>query len=513
MKALISASNKEGLVRLARTIAEAGFELVSTGGTHRDLTAAGLNVQLVSDLTGFPEILDGRVKTLHPRIHGGVLARRDVADHLSELAFHDIDQIDVVVGNLYPFVETIRKTGITEEEALENIDIGGPTMLRAAAKNFPGVIVLVDPSDYEWVSQRFREAGGAPSASMLSYDERKHLALKAFQHVAHYDTAVSRYLSDGDLLGPKELTIGFSKVSELRYGENPHQHAAIYADPIGSAGIVGAQLMHGIEMSYTNYLDADAAWAAVSDFSEPAACVVKHLNPCGLALHDDQPTAYERAFQGDSTSAYGGIVAFNRPLTLSTVKAMRGVLYHIIIAPAFEDGVLEALQGRKQTRVLKVSPASSSLTDFEMRFLSGGALVQTTDLIQEETNNWTFVTERRPTDKELLDLTFAWRVSRHIKSNAIVLAKANTMVGMGAGQPNRVTSVHLALRIAGDKAQGSAMASDAFMPFADNVELAAAGGVTSVVQPGGSVRDADVIEAADRLGMAMVFTSVRHFKH
>ena len=270
MKALISASNKKGLVTLARTISEAGFELVSTGGTHRDLTAAGLNVQLVSDLTGFPEILDGRVKTLHPRIHGGLLARRDVAGHLSELALHDIDQIDLVVGNLYPFVETIRKVGVTEEDALENIDIGGPTILRAAAKNFPGVIVLVDPNDYEWFSQRLRKTEGPPRASMLTYDERKVLAIKAFQHVAHYDTAVARYLSDGDLLSTNDLTIGFTKVSELRYGENPHQHAAVYSDPIGLGGIVNAQLVHGIEMSYTNYLDADAAWTAVSEFSEPA---------------------------------------------------------------------------------------------------------------------------------------------------------------------------------------------------------------------------------------------------
>ena len=513
MKALISTYDKQGITSLAQALVDAGFDLVSTGGTHRDLTAAGLKVQLVSELTGFPEILDGRVKTLHPTVHAGLLARRDVADDLSELAFHDIDQIDIVVANLYPFVETIRKTGTSEAEALENIDIGGPTMLRAAAKNFPGVIVLVDPNDYEWVSKRINEAKAPPSASMLSYDERKDLAMKAFQHVAHYDTAVSRYLSDGDLLTPKELTIGLNKVSELRYGENPHQHASIYADPTGSAGIVGAELVHGIEMSYTNYLDADAAWMAVSDFSEPAACVVKHLNPCGLALHNDQPTAYQRAFQGDSTSAYGGIVAFNRPLSLSTVEAMRGVLYHIIIAPGFEEGVLEALQGRKQTRVLKVSAVSSSLTGFEMRFLSGGALLQTADSIQEETDDWEFVTKRSPTDEELLDLAFAWQVSRHIKSNAIVLARDNTMVGMGAGQPNRVTSVHLALRIAGDKAQGSAMASDAFMPFADNVELAATGGVTSVVQPGGSVRDSDVIEAADRLGMAMALTGVRHFKH
>ena len=510
MKALVSVYDKTGLVELAQALRDGGFELVSTGGTATEIADAGLPVQQVSDLTGFPEILGGRVKTLHPRVHGGILARRDAPDHAAQLSEHGIDTIDVVVGNLYPFVETVTRAGATLDDALENIDIGGPTMIRAAAKNFPAVVVVVDPRDYEWISRRLTDGGGAGA---ISLDERKELARKAFQHVALYDTAISRYLANGDGPSSGEVTLGYTNLYDLRYGENPHQRASLYADILSSGGIVRAERLHGLELSYTNILDADAAWRAVTDFSEPTATVVKHTNPCGLALHPDQPTAYRRAFEGDSVSAYGGIVGFNRAVTAATAEAMRGVLFDIIVAPEYEAGALEVLRKRKRTRILRVDPESGPGGRIEVRAVSGGALIQTPDILDEDPSTWKVVTERGPTEAERRDLAFAWRASKHIKSNTIVLAKDETLVGMGAGQPNRVVSVHLALRIAGDKSRNSVLASDAFFPFADNIELAGEGGICAIAQPGGSIRDDEVIAAADNLGMAMVFTGTRHFRH
>ena len=507
MKALVSVYDRTGAIEFAGKLIEAGFEIISTGGTRGELTAAGLPVTLLSDVTGFPEVLDGRVKTLHPVIHAGILARRDLDSHVAELSERGIDGIDVVVGNLYPFVETIRKPGVTLEDALENIDIGGPTMIRAAAKNFPSVIVIVDPNDYGWVSERIRQA------KALTLEERKGLALKAFRHVAQYDAAVSRYLSDGDIVSGSEFAVGFEKIADMRYGENPHQKGSVYRDPLGSGGIVNAERLHGIEMSFTNYLDAEAAWSAVTDFSDAAACIVKHLNPCGLAVHDDQATAYRRALEGDPVSAYGGIVAYNRTLTAETARTMRGVLYHVIVAPDYEPEALSILKRRKETRILKVNATRGDLSGFDLRLVSGGALLQTADAIEEDPASWKVATERKPTERELADLAFAWRVCKHIKSNAIVLGKDNTLVGMGTGQPNRVTSIRLAIETAGDKVTGSALASDAFMPFADNIEAAAQSGITSIAQPGGSLRDDEVIEAANQEGMAMVFTGVRHFRH
>ena len=384
-------------------------------------------------------------------------------------------------------------------------------MIRAAAKNFPGVIVVVDPSDYGWIAEKL--VRGADVRSALTFEERKALALKAFQHVALYDTAISQYLSQGDSLTSGEVTFGYSKLNDLRYGENPHQKAALYEDPLSTGGVARAERLHGIDLSFTNILDADAAWRAVSDFKEAAATVVKHTNPCGMAVHPDQPTAYKRAFEGDSVSAYGGIVGFNRPVTAATAEAMRGVLFDIIVAPDYEPDALETLKKRRRTRILKVMPATGLVEGIDVRKVTGGALIQTVDSIEEDPSTWKSVTRREPTEAELTDLEFAWRVAKHIKSNTIVLARDNTLVGMGAGQPNRVTSVHLALRIAEEKAKGSVLASDAFFPFADNVELAGGGGVTAIAQPGGSIRDEEVIAAADELGMAMVFTGTRHFKH
>lgn len=509
MKALLSVYDKTSVVEFARALQSSGFELVSTGGTYKTIADAGLPVQQVSELTGFPEILDGRVKTLHPAVHAGILARRDLASHAAQLAQYRIDTIDLVAVNLYPFVQTVSRPDVSLEDALENIDIGGPTMIRAAAKNFPHVIVVVDPSDYTWIAERL--SGGGMTA--LTMEERRELARKAFQHVALYDTAVSQYLSGGEVVFRNEATLGFTKLYDLRYGENPHQKAALYADVLSTGGVVRATHLHGPELSFNNILDADAAWRVVSDFSEPAAVVIKHTNPCGLALHPDQPTAYRRAYEGDSVSAYGGIVGFNRPVIAATAEAMRGVFYEIVVAPGYEPQALEILKKRQRTRVLQVSPPTGPMEAVEVRRVSGGALIQTADTIEEAPASWKVVTERHPTEAQLNELAFAWKACKHVKSNAIVLARDDTLVGMGAGQPNRVTSVHLALRVAGDRAKGSVLASDAFFPFADNIELAAEGGVTAIAQPGGSIRDEEVIAAANRLNIAMVFTGVRHFRH
>ncbi|MDP6299745.1 MAG: bifunctional phosphoribosylaminoimidazolecarboxamide formyltransferase/IMP cyclohydrolase [SAR202 cluster bacterium] len=512
MKALLSTYDKTGLADLGHTLSDAGYELVSTGGTARDLRSVGLQVQEVSEITGSPEILGGRVKTLHPVVHGGILALRGEPSHDAELAEHEIDTIDVVVGNLYPFVETVSRPDVTLADALENIDIGGPTMIRAAAKNHPHVLVVVDRGDYDWIGERVAARGAASDAFTAS--ERKELARKAFQHVALYDTAISRYLDD-DVSGTSwpEFTIGLNSVADLRYGENPHQAATLYSSALSSGGIVAAERLHGLEMSFTNILDADAAWRVVSDFDESAVAVIKHTNPCGLAVHRDQSTAYKRAFDGDSMSAYGGIVGFNRAVTVETAEAMRGVLYDIIVAPGYEPEALAILKKRQRTRILRIDPAQGPMERLDVRSVSGGVLVQTEDSISEEASAWKVVTDRSPREAELRDLAFAWKACKHIKSNTIVLASDNTLVGMGAGQPNRVTSVHLALRIAQDKAKGSVLASDAFFPFPDSVEMAAEGGVTAIVQPGGSIRDEDSVEAANRLGLAMVLTGARHFRH
>ena len=507
-KALLSVYDKTGVAEIAGALAAAGFELVSTGGTAREIADAGLAVEEVADLAGSPEILDGRVKTLHPAVHGGILARRDLDAHRAELDAHGIAPIDAVVCNLYPFSQAATAEGASLEVALENIDIGGVALLRSAAKNFPHVVVLTSPADYGWAARRLADGGG------FAPDERRELARKAFQHTALYDTAVARYLAGADGGASREaLTFGFERKADLRYGENPHQRAALYSAALASGGVADAELLHGIPMSYTNYLDADAAWRAVSDFSEQAAAVVKHANACGLAVHEDQPTAYRRAFEGDSVSAYGGVVGFNRAVSADTAAAMRGVLYDIIIAPDYDEDALEILRRRRRTRVLRARPERGAGADLDLRLVSGGALVQTPDSPDEDPSAWRVATARAPSAEQTRDLAFAWKAAKHIKSNAITLAKDGALVGMGAGQPNRVVSVHLALRVAGEKAKGAALASDAFFPFADGIETAAAAGVTAIAQPGGSIRDDDCIAAANRLGVAMLFTGTRHFRH
>ena len=509
MRALISVYDKTGVVEFGRRIAAAGYELVSTGGTHRTLTdEGGLDVRQVADVTGSPEILDGRVKTLHPAIHGGLLARRESSEQMAELSEHGIETIDLVAVNLYPFVATISRPDVTLDDALENIDIGGPTMLRAAAKNFPSVAVVVDPADYDWVADRLAGNG-------LTADDRRGLAAKAFLHVSEYDAAVTGYLSsegNSEQL-PENLTISLEKVSGLRYGENPHQSGALYA-PAGSnaTGIAGAKQLHGRELSYNNLMDADAAWRTVSDFAEPTVAVVKHNNPCGLASRDAVVEAYMQAYEGDTMSAFGGIVAFNRAVDSASAQAMDPVFYEVVIAPGYDDDALAILQRKRNLRILTVS-ADATRSSLDLRPIAGGVLVQGADEITEDPAEWRTVTEREPSAVEREDLVFAWKAAKHIKSNAIVFAKERALVGMGAGQPNRVVSVHLSQRIAGDKAAGAVLASDAFFPFPDNIELAAEAGVTAIVQPGGSVRDEEVIAAADKAGLAMLFTGVRHFRH
>ena len=511
MKALISVYDKTGIVEFSRRLADAGFELISTGGTHRTLTEdGGLPARQVSEVTGSPEILEGRVKTLHPVIHAGLLARRDSPEQLAELAQHGIDPIDLVVVNLYPFVETIGKLDVSLADALENIDIGGPTMLRAAAKNFPSVSVIVDPADYSWISEKLSGDGLTPG-------DRRRLAGKAFQHVSLYDTAVAGYLiqtaADSDGL-PEQLTLSLCKAATLRYGENPHQAGSLYVsageEPTG--GIAGAQQLHGKELSFNNLMDADAAWRTVCDFTEQAVAVVKHANPCGLACHENQTEAYQHAYQGDTVSAFGGIVGFNRPVTVETANSMEPVFYEVVVAPGYEPAALDTLKKKRNLRILAVE-SNSGGNAYDIRPIAGGLLVQVPDAINEDPSTWKTVTNRVPTEEELGDLIFAWKAAKHIKSNAIVFAKNRAITGMGAGQPNRVVSVHLSQRTAGDKARGSVLASDAFFPFPDNIQLAAEAGITAIVQPGGSIRDDEVIDAANSHGLAMVFTGIRHFRH
>ena len=507
MKAILSVSNKEGLAAFARGLSGSGVDLYSTGGTKRAIEDAGVPVRSVSDLTGFPEILDGRVKTLHPKVHGGILALRDNPQHIEELAAHEIEAIDIVVSNLYPFVETVGKADVPLAEALENIDIGGPTLVRASAKNFPSVLVVVDPRDYGTVLDGLRSGG-------VAMEDRRRLARKAFQHVALYDTAIATYLRGEEDPLTDQLTIGLEKVQRLRYGENPHQQSAFYQEALAPPGtIASAAQLHGKELSHNNILDADAAWNVVRDFANPAVAVVKHTNPCGLASNEDLTEAYRLAYEGDPVSAFGGIVACNRPLDLAAAESIAAIFYEIVIAPGYEPDALARLKRKRDLRILQVEGLNQGGAGLDYRRVSGGMLVQTADRLQGDPAAWKSVTERSPTPAELEDLAFAWKAVKHVKSNAIVLARGGALIGMGAGQPNRVTSVHLALRAAGEKAAGCVLGSDAFFPFPDGVEMAAQGGATAIAQPGGSVRDSEVIEAANKAGLAMVFTGARHFKH
>ncbi|MFW6117937.1 MAG: bifunctional phosphoribosylaminoimidazolecarboxamide formyltransferase/IMP cyclohydrolase [Chloroflexota bacterium] len=509
MRAIVSVSDKSGVVDFARGLKELGIDIFSTGGTKKALEAAGIKTHSVSELTGFPEILDGRVKTLHPAVHGGLLARRDLPQHLSELTQNRIEPIDMVVVNLYPFVETVSKAGVSLDEALENIDIGGPSMLRSAAKNFPSVLVVVDPGDYDTILQKLRQAN-------IDSEYRKRLAQKAFQHVALYDTAIAQYLNEESF--PEEMTIALKKCYNLRYGENPHQQAAFYFEQNvrrREDGLAALERLGGPEISFNNLLDLDAALNVLSDFTAPTVAIMKHTNSCGLASHNDLAEAYRRALTGDPVAAFGGIVATNRIIDLATAREIDKHHYDAVIAPEYEKGALELLKRKESLRLAKVTPYSPSPSQlyFDFRYIRGGFLTQMPDSLTEDELKPRVVTKRQPSETELSDLLFAWKAVKGIKSNAIVIAKDKTLLGMGAGQPSRVVSVELALKKSGDRTKNSVLASDAFFPFTDGPELAIKGGVTAIIQPGGSVRDNEVIELADKYNVAMVFTGVRHFKH
>jgi phosphoribosylaminoimidazolecarboxamide formyltransferase / IMP cyclohydrolase len=518
-RALLSVSDKTGLVDFARGLAELGIEILSTGGTAQLLRLNDIPVVEVAQHTGFPEMMEGRVKTLHPRIHGGILARRDNEDHLRAMQEHGIPPIDMVVVNLYPFEQAVARPGCTMDEAIENIDIGGPAMVRAAAKNHAFVAVVTDPADYSSLLDKMRRSNGK-----LPLAERYALAAKAFSHTAEYDGMISNWLTarnarDEARPFPDRLNVQLRLAQSLRYGENPHQQGALYrpadAAPVGLAAL---KQLQGKELSYNNYLDMQAAYGLASAFKEGAAVVVKHLNPCGVGFDENMERAYRRALAADPVSAFGGIVALSRAVDAATAAALAETFLEAVIAPGFEAGALEALRGKKSLRLLEVPMIAQGREAWspeprELRSVPGGLLVQSRDLADADPRGWKLVTRREATPEELEALAFAWSVVKHVKSNAIVLARRDVTVGIGMGQTNRVDSVRIAAERAGDKARGAALASDAFFPFPDGVEAAAAAGVTAVAQPGGSVRDDEVIAAADKLGLAMLFTGVRHFRH
>ena len=514
-RALLSVADKHGLADFARALAGRGIELLSTGGTAQMLRNAGIAVREVADYTGFPEIMEGRVKTLHPRIHGGLLGRRGTDDAV--MSEHGIEPIDLLVVNLYPFASTIARPDCTFDEAITNIDIGGPAMLRAAAKNHADVTVIVDPADYATVLAEL-EASGA-----TSIDTRARLAAKAFAHTAGYDTVVSDYLQRAQALPierfPEHLPLMLDKMQDLRYGENPHQRAAFYRTPGARGGSVGtAQMLQGKALSFNNIADADAAIECVRQFSDCACTIVKHANPCGVAVGKSLFDAYDRAHRTDPTSAYGGIVAFNRPLDVRTAQAIVDRQFaEVIAAPTIDAGARQVLAGKANIRVLETGDLSIDTGDsYEIRSVTGGVLLQDRDLEAAGDGELRVVTRRPPDERELADLRVAWRVAKFVKSNAIVFVRAGTTIGVGAGQMSRVYSSRIAALKAADEkleVRGAVMASDAYFPFRDGVDIASAYGITAVIQPGGSKRDAEVIEAADTHGMAMVFTGVRHFRH
>jgi phosphoribosylaminoimidazolecarboxamide formyltransferase/IMP cyclohydrolase len=514
-RALLSVSNKDGLVEFARALHSRGVAILSTGGTAALLEKSGIPVTEVSAHTGFPEIMDGRVKTLHPKIHGGLLGRRDIDEAV--MKEHGIDPIDLLVVNLYPFAATIAKPNCTYEDAIENIDIGGPAMVRAAAKNHDRVAVVVDPADYAGILEEMQANGGS-----ITLESRKKLAAKAFAHTATYDSAVASYLGrvteSAAAEYPEALALHFRKQLDLRYGENPHQTAAFYTVPDSPGASIGtAKQLQGKALSYNNVADGDTAFECVRQFAEPACVIVKHANPCGVAVASDILAAYDRAYSTDKTSAFGGIIAFNRPLNATTARAIvERQFVELIIAPEIEPEALEICARKENVRVLATGPIKPTNIRHEYRSVNGGLLVQTRDEGMITRADLKVVTKRKPTDAELDDLLFAWQVCKYVKSNAIIYVKDRMTIGVGAGQMSRVVSSRIAAMKAKDEGfevKGSVMASDAFFPFRDGLDVAAEYGISAVIQPGGSIRDQEVIAAADEHGMAMVLTGMRHFRH
>ncbi|WML42183.1 bifunctional phosphoribosylaminoimidazolecarboxamide formyltransferase/IMP cyclohydrolase [Neobacillus sp. OS1-2] len=508
-RALISVSDKSGVSEFARELVNLGFEIISTGGTKKTLQEQGIAVLGVSDVTGFPEILEGRVKTLNPFIHGGLLAKQDDHSHVKQLDEHGIVPIQLVCVNLYPFQQTIEKPDVTVADAIENIDIGGPTMLRASAKNHQYVTVVVDPSDYPTVLAELAAEGST------TLETRRKLAAKVFRHTAAYDALIAGYMTD--LAGeetPEKLTVTYELKQGLRYGENPHQQAAFYKKPLGSTfSIAYAEQLHGKELSYNNINDADAALQIVKEFSEPAAVAVKHMNPCGVGTGKTGYDAFSKAFAADPVSIFGGIVAFNREVDADTAAKLHEIFLEIVIAPSFSEEALAILTGKKNLRLLTISFDGGKKAERKMTTIEGGVLVQDQDRYSLVDAEITIPTKRQPTDAEWEALKLGWKVVKHVKSNAIVVTSEDMTLGIGAGQMNRVGSAEIALKQAGAKAEGAALASDAFFPMDDTVEAAAKAGITAIIQPGGSIKDADSIKKADEYGIAMVFTGVRHFKH
>ncbi|MGY0694791.1 bifunctional phosphoribosylaminoimidazolecarboxamide formyltransferase/IMP cyclohydrolase [Virgibacillus sp. FSP13] len=504
-RALISVSNKQNIETFAKGLIEHGYEIISTGGTLKAIQNAGIDAKAVEEITGFPEVLDGRVKTLHPFIHGGLLADRENVHHIEQLNEHAITPIDMVVVNLYPFKQTLEKEGVTEADIVENIDIGGPTMLRAAAKNFAHVTVVVDPSDYDSILEDLQNAS-------LDEAKRKQLAAKVFRHTANYDAMIANYFTEESF--PEVLTTTYEKVQTLRYGENPHQTAAFYRDARTVAGsLATAQQLHGKELSYNNIQDANAALEIIADYDEPTAVAVKHMNPCGIGIGDTIDTAFARAYDADPISIFGGIVVCNREINLATAEQLSNIFLEIVIAPHFTEDALEQLTKKKNIRLLELDLARDHIGKQKITSVMGGILVQDYDIGKVKEADLQFATNRKPTTKELENLLFAWKAVKHVKSNAIVLAKENQTIGVGAGQMNRVGAARIAMEQAGDKVKGAVMASDAFFPMPDTVEAAAESGITAIIQPGGSKRDQDSIDVCNEYGIAMVFTGMRHFKH
>lgn len=514
-RALISVSDKTGIEGVAKGLAAAGVEIISTGGTKQYLTDCGIPTIGIEEVTGFPEMLDGRVKTLHPKIHGGLLGRRDVTSHVEAVKEHEIQWIDYVVVNLYPFKETIAKPETTLGEAVEQIDIGGPSMLRSGAKNFDSVTVVVDPADYPVVLEEIRGNG------QTTLSTRKRLAAKVFRHTAAYDALIAAYLTAevGETF-PEKLTVTYEKKQGLRYGENGHQQASFYGDVLPTTySIAEAKQLHGKELSYNNIHDADAALRIINEYSEPAVVAVKHMNPCGVGLGKTIFEAYTHAYEADPTSIFGGIIALNRDVDLATAEKMSELFLEIIIAPAYTEEALSLLSQKKNIRLMTVDfpeQGKTEVANLELTSVMGGLLVQEGDTLKEQVESWQVVTNTPPTSDEIKALEFAWHVVKHVKSNAIVIAKKEQTIGVGAGQMNRIGSVKIAIEqaeAAAGSLAGTVMASDAFFPMDDCVTYAAEHGIKAIIQPGGSIKDQQSIDKANELGVAMIFTGVRHFRH
>jgi len=512
-KALISVSDKTGVVQLSKTLLECGFEILSTGGTAKLLRDNGIIVKEVSEITGYPELFDGRVKTLHPSIYGGILAARDNPEHMRQLKERNISEIDIVIVNLYPFRETSRKKGVSLKDVIESIDIGGPALLRAAAKNYRSVAVIVDPADYDDAMSELTMAG------QISAEMRARLAIKAFQHTSDYDYYISDYL-EMRIAKPQEfpsiLRLRYDKVENLRYGENPHQSAALYRDEeVNPTSAIMARKLQGKSLSYNNFLDLDCAINLLREFDGITACIIKHTNPCGVALGSSALEAYTRAYECDADSAYGGVIGINCEVDKKAADQIAQRFYEAIIAPGFDEDALKSLSIKKNLRILDLGKNTKIVPEggMEIRDIVGGVLLQERDSLSMEESKFKFVTTRKPTEVEIRDMNFAWNVTKHVKSNAIVLAKGERTIGIGAGQMSRVDSAKIAIAKAGPKALGSCMASDGFIPFKDTVEEAARAGVTAIIQPGGSIRDQEVIQLASENNMTMIFTSRRCFRH